>query len=595
MPEAQPAQGADSQRAHRTKRFGIAAIIVAGIGCSLVMQTPGWAQTSYYALVRALSNGTPQIDNYHWETKDKSWIDGHFYSVKAPGLPVALLPAYEALTAVGFDGISEKVGKRVRDQRVYQWYPREKTTENYGFSEARAVSVRTQISNEATMIWALGLLGTVLPAIALMLLVRALAERWSPGTGAASALALGLGTMVLPFATQLLGHLLAALCLFGAFAVLIRERGGPQRLGLVALAGLLAGLAVFVEYPLAFGGAVVGLYAMLRTEAISAGAASVLKRALAYGGGAILGALPVGLYNLWAFGSPTKMSYSGAVAVQGRSGHDRIGLNDSGFFGIGLPKPSNLVELLFAPRGLVAATPIVVACLVGVILMYRSSRRAEARTILGVTAIYLIYAAGYWLPFGGGTPGPRFLIPMLPFLALGLPWAWRRIPATTLALGTVSATVMIIATVTFPLVGQDGLGRWWARLSQGKFLQTVFTAMGAGNGWASTGPVIACFFVATALAAIATFGITFRRDIWIAAVSLVAWLLLALKVSPRLHEHKADELMRVVGIPHQIVLLAGVAAIIAVALAVILTRRQGSAGGSDREDHKLTAPLTADT
>ena len=576
MPEDQSTSGAQAMRAAKSKRFGIAAIIVVGIGCSLVMQTPGWAQTSYYAMVRALSNGTPQIDRYHWETKDKSWIDGHFYSVKAPGLPVALLPAYELLNGVGFNDLSAEVGQRVRDQHVYQWYPKEKTTENYGFSEARALAVRTTVSNQATMIWALGLLGTVLPAIALMLLVRALTERWSGGSGAASALALGLGTMVLPFATQLLGHLLAALCLFGAFALLIRERHGPTRLGLVALAGLLAGLGVFVEYPLAFGGAIVGLYAMLRGDAIEDGVGTVLKRAIAYGGGAILGALPVGLYNLWAFGSPTKMSYSGAVAVQGYSGHDKIGLNDSGFFGIGIPKPSNLVELLFATRGLIAATPIVAAALVGVFLMYRDSRRAEARTILGVAAIYLIYAAGYWLPFGGGTPGPRFLIPMLPFLALGLPWAWRRIPATTLALGTVSATVMIIATVTFPLVGQDGLGRWWARLSQGKFLQTVFTALGAGNGWASTGPVIACFFIAVVLAALATYGIAFRRDIWIAAASLAAWLLLALKLAPRLHEHKADALMHVVGIPHQIVLLAGAAAIGAVLIAVLLTRSNES-------------------
>lgn len=595
MPEVQPSAGGDVVRAARTRRFGIAAIIVVGIGCSMVMQTPGWAQTSYYALIRALSHGTPQIDRYHWETKDKSWIDGHFYSVKAPGLPVALLPAYEVFRAVGLDELSVKVGKRVREQRVYQWYPREKTTENFGFSQARATQVRTTVSDEATMIWALGLLGTVLPAVALMLLARSLTERFRPGTGAASALALGLGTMVLPFATQLLGHLLATLCLFGSFVLLIRERSGPERLGLVALAGLLSGLAVFVEYPLAFGGAVVGLYAMLRGDAMAAGARSAISRAVAYGGGALLGALPVGIYNLWAFGSPTKMSYSGAVAVQGRTGHDRIGLNDSGFFGIGIPKPANLVELLFAPRGLIAATPVVAACIVGVILMHRGPRKAEARTILGVAAIYLVYAAGYWLPFGGGTPGPRFLIPVLPFLALGLPWAWRRIPSTTLALGTVSATVMVIATVTFPLVGQDGLGRWWARLSQGKFLQTVFTALGAGNGWTSTGPVIACFLVAVVLAAFATFGVSFRRDLWIAGASLLAWLLLALKLAPRLHEHKAHELMRVVGIPRPIVLMAALLALAAVALATVATWKSRSGGGSDREDHDVSATLAADT
>ena len=48
--------------------------------------------------------------------------------------------------------------------------------------------------------------------------------------------------------------------------------------------------------------------------------------------------------------------------------------------------------------------------------------------ILAVAAVYFLYNAGYWLPFGGGTPGPRFLIPTLPFLALGLAVAWRRWP-----------------------------------------------------------------------------------------------------------------------------------------------------------------------
>ena len=57
-----------------------------GIAWGLVMHSMGWAQHANYAQVRALADGQAEIDRWHWETKDKAWIDGHFYSVKAPGL-----------------------------------------------------------------------------------------------------------------------------------------------------------------------------------------------------------------------------------------------------------------------------------------------------------------------------------------------------------------------------------------------------------------------------------------------------------------------------------------------------------------------------
>ena len=104
---SQPAQSSLA----RSRRFGIAAIICVGLGVSLLVQSPGWAQASYYGLVRAMGNGTAQIDKYHWEGGDKSWINGHFYSVKSPGLPVVVLPLYGALNLVGFDSLSKRAGE----------------------------------------------------------------------------------------------------------------------------------------------------------------------------------------------------------------------------------------------------------------------------------------------------------------------------------------------------------------------------------------------------------------------------------------------------------------------------------------------------
>ena len=73
--------------------------------------------------------------------------------------------------------------------------------------------------------------------------------------------------------------------------------------------------------------------------------------------------------------------------------------------------------------------------------------------ILGIAAVYFVYNSGYWLPFGGGTPGPRFLIPALPFVALGLATAYRRLrPHPRLAIP--SAMFMVIGSLTYPLIGR---------------------------------------------------------------------------------------------------------------------------------------------
>src|SRR2546422_5728204 len=294
------------------RRRGLVAIVAVVIGYAVVMQALGWAQTSYYALVRSLSHGTAHIDAYHWESRDESYYRGHFYSVKAPGLPFMTLPLYKVLRAVDAESASRWAARNAHRHHSFRWYRAGVPTGLYGNDFARARRVRAQIEEETPMVWALGLLGVVAPAALLLLLVRAAAERVEPGFGTIAAITLGLGTLIMPFATLFFSHILSAMLGFAAFAVLWREREGPPRLALVAGAGLLAGLAVTSEYPLAIAGAIVGVYAISR--------GSVLRRGLAYAGGVALGVAPLLAYNFWAFGSITHFSYTGAVSAQGISG-----------------------------------------------------------------------------------------------------------------------------------------------------------------------------------------------------------------------------------------------------------------------------------
>jgi hypothetical protein len=169
----------------------------------------------------------------------------------------------------------------------------------------------------------------------------------------------------------------------------------------------------------------------------------------------------------------------------------------------------------------------VVMCVAGVFLMRRRGHRAEANTILAIAAVYFVYNAGYWLPFGGGTPGPRFLIPALPFIALGLPFAYRRFPALTLGLAIPSALFMLVGTLTYPLLGLQGVGTWADWLVQGRLEHTVLTAFGVTNAWLAIAPFLAALLTAIVLAVRAT-PATALADFRIAVPGAIVWAAVSL-------------------------------------------------------------------
>jgi hypothetical protein len=466
----------------RRARLALLAVLLTGAAFATLIQSFSWNQTSHYDLTRALDSGTTTIDSYQSNTGDKVFYHGHFYSARAPGMALFALPFYDTIRDLGADNLAVK-------------------------SQAQR--------NDDEMIYFVGLWANVLPGLLLLLLVLQVAEDFEPGYGAASAVVLGLGTLILPLSTLLFSHVFTAFLGFGAFTLMLREREGPPSVLLLGAAGFAMGYAVTSEYPLFFVAAVLGLFLLSRRDSLNP--LGVLRRAGAYIAGGIVGIVPLLIYNHFAFNSWTHLAYSDVPRQQ------------KGFFGIGAPSLKVLATLLFDSRGLLTISPVLAMGGVGIWLLYRRGRKAEALTITGICLCYLIYNSGYYLPFGGGFMGPRFLTTMLPFLACPLGLALKRYPGPTVALAAISIATTVIATTTHPLVGYENETVVWTRLlGNGEFQPTIASAFGLGRSWGGIWPFVLAAAGAVALAVAATprLALSMRALGW-AALALAGWGLFA--------------------------------------------------------------------
>jgi hypothetical protein len=334
---------------------------------------------------------------------------------------------------------------------------------------------------------------------------------------------------VLPFSTLLFAHVLATCLVFASFVLLFRS-GRPTRLA--ALAGLAAGLAVACDLPLAVPAVLLFLYAAARAPRV--------ERAAAFAAGGIIGLTPLLAFNAWAFGSPFHLPYSGAALNPGAGGRE-LTPGQHGFFTLAAPRPRIALELLFSGKGLFVLAPVLTLAVVGAILLYRRRFRAEAVLVAAMLVVELAWNSGRGngdvaTALGGWVPGPRFLIPTLPFLAFALAPVVRRLPTTTALLGLVSAGAMTLATAAEPLLSNEDTRHWVHRVTGGNFAPTWLSLIGIGHGWLAILPFLVLVLVAVVAAARQWPRPARRDDVALAVAALVAWILV---------EHAAPSLLRI--------------------------------------------------
>ena len=125
----------------------------------------------------------------------------------------------------------------------------------------------------------------------------------------------------------------------------------------------------------------------------------------------------LGWYNWARFGDPLESGYKYAPD----------------FFGFGGSPAAGVSGLLFSPgRSVFLYSPILIAALVGLVLLWRE-HRALAATLVAIIVANLAFYGIYPAWWGGWGWGPRYLVPTMPFLILPLLpllQRWHDLPRT---------------------------------------------------------------------------------------------------------------------------------------------------------------------
>ena len=128
-------------------RPGVAAIITLGFAWGIVIHQLGWAQLGHFGQVRAFAGGQAQIDQWHWETNDKAWVDGHFYSVKSPGTAALTTLPYMATNSPGPPSTTSAGLPTPSGIQTASCHSRTWATTSSAVSECRSVSSRRRRSS----------------------------------------------------------------------------------------------------------------------------------------------------------------------------------------------------------------------------------------------------------------------------------------------------------------------------------------------------------------------------------------------------------------------------------------------------------------
>ena len=279
-------------------------------------------------------------------------------------------------------------------------------------------------------------------ALAVLVLYSVLSRSESAGRAAAVALVFGLGTSMWAVASrQLWQHGPAVLVLLLGYFFLSRA---PLRLRDLAVAGLCFGFLFGIR-----PGAIVFAAAGLAVAALgSGGRREKLRAAAAFAAGTLAAMAPFLLYNAFFFGS-----------LVGGQRHSAERLAAAHL-------PEGFLGLFFSPnRGLLAFTPVALVGFAGMAIAFRQWRSRPLLAALSAACVpYALVHCAFLHWAGGWSFGPRYLIELLPILAIASLLAIRRMNRRWIlaawGLAAASLLVQLDGLLCF------GASKWESRMEQ---------------------------------------------------------------------------------------------------------------------------------
>ncbi|MBU1152624.1 hypothetical protein KKB84_01440 [bacterium] len=320
-----------------------------------------------YNLVQAIVyEGRLTIDSYHQNTVDKSLYQGHYYSDKAIGTSLfALLPCW----LIKISGL--KVGI------------------NFIYYLLRVITVSLPSALFAVIFYRfLGLFNH------------------SSKYNVWLTFALSLGTLCFPYSTLFYGHQQAAILCFISFILiyLLKDNLIPSSLGTI-LVGFFSGLALITEYTSAIIIMLLFIYLIITLPE--------KKKLWLYFLFALPSLILLLIYNYLCFENPFVLGYANQAPEIAAEAMGR------GFFGFSLPKLSILYTILFSSyRGVFYTSPVLLFSILGFYYLYKERHlRMEFYICLISTITLFLLNSSFAAWHGGYGIGPRYVIPMLPFMA----------------------------------------------------------------------------------------------------------------------------------------------------------------------------------